>query len=199
MTEKFQGYGFQKCWHWSMRSDLPTAVQVVTPGDIYFSPFTMDTPCRFYGASGLKGKWSLEVLVFGLSTWSVNWYQGVYKRMRGATGSATTFKLIGWTVSNWSGTANFGPTIIYDASTATSVTTGTIEHITDGQLYYANLWTTSLVGIGAISILKYGNSVTSGSWCYHKSGLTGQSSLPQTIAAESGFAKVDVEHWIGEY
>ena len=197
--EDFQGYGYQKMWHWAMRSDLPTASSVVTSGEIYFSPFTMDTPCKFQGALGVKGKWDYTVADgTGLFLWSISWYQGVYKRMRGASGSASTFKLIGVNTAAYTGAANVAKTTVYDPSTASSVSTATIDNITDGQLYYANLWVAVASGDANITLNKFENSVSSGTWCYTKSGLTGQSSLPQTITADSATAKLVVEHWIGE-
>ena len=100
----------------------------------------------------------------------------------------------------WGGVGGvFTPVVIYDFSTATSVSTSIIDDVLDGALYLAQLWVTDSNSVGTAFVLnKYGNTVSSGSWLYFNSGLTAQTSLPQTVAATAGSAKIDQEHWIGE-
>jgi len=195
----FHGYGYQKNWHWGMRSDLPIVASIITPGEIYITPWTMDTPCIF-NTQGIKAKWTYQIsgIDFGES-WIIDWYIGVYKRMRGMTGTAGTMELIGFMAAGWYGIADAGPITIYDTSSSASITAALVAPITDGQLYLAQLWTVSLSGLGITAALtRTGNLVTSGTWCYETSGVTGATVLPQTIAAGGGLAKVVQEHWIGE-
>lgn len=189
------GYGNKKFWHWEMRSDLPTATQSVTPDTIYITPFTMDSICDF-SVLGIFGKWSYQTVEIASYSWTITWYIGVYKRMRGRSGTAGTLELIGMTSANWIGSGATGPTIIYDFSGATSSTVVGIRGIIDGQLYLAQAWKVEETGIGITTINKYGNSVSSGTWMYENSGAS-TTPLPQTISALAGTAKTEQEHWIG--
>ena len=55
MKHEFQGYGGMKMWEWGMRCDIPSVSQGITAGDIYITPFNMDS---IYSTIpiGIKGK-----------------------------------------------------------------------------------------------------------------------------------------------
>jgi len=190
----FGGYGYKKMWHWGMRSDLPTASQAVSSNVLYITPFTMDSICDFT-VNGMKGKWDYENVEIMGYNWVITWTIGVYKRMRGRTGSAGTLELIGKSSATWSGSGSTARTIVYDFSSATSVASTEIKNIIDGQLYLAQQWNVVCTGVGITNVNKFGNIVASGTWMYENSGVT---TFPQTIAALAGSAKQDQEHWIGE-
>lgn len=190
------GYGFKKFWHWGMRSDLPTASQAVTPDVVYITPFTMDSIASFSPIS-VSGKWDYTTRVFWAYTWGITWYVGIYKRMRGTTGTAGTLELVWWASAGWSGSGAVGPITKYDFFTSSSIATGVNNPITDGQLYLAQAWNVIETGFGITTINKFGNTIPSGTWMYENSGSS-TTPFPQTIAALAGTAKTDQEHWIGK-
>jgi len=214
MDRKKRGYGDIKQWHWGMRSDLPSAVNVVTPGTVYITPWTMDTPMKIENwvdesNGGVRFKWSYTVDDPSdpfpgppfLASWTLDFHFGVYKMLKGTGGSAGTLGLIWSTAGGWVGEGDSAgyptPIIKYDYSNSPSIAAGTDTIITDGALYIAMLWVFNATAGGVTpAILSYGNTVSSGTWLYGTSGLTAQTSLPQTVAALGGTAKTFQEHWI---
>ena len=191
MTEDNQGYGGLKQWYWGMRSDICDGVaSMVTTGVPYITPFTQDTVMAFK-PEGMRFKFTYQMIdPFGTSNWTMTLKLGIYKMLKGTGGTSGTLELLPSQLTySWAGKGSARPTTVYDGSTSLSVTALNINPITDGALYLVMLWNVNWSGIGPISLITCsGNNVSSGTWLYGTSGLTSQTSLPQTIAALGGAA-----------
>jgi len=179
-----------------MRSDIPTASQAVTIGVPYLTPWTQDTLSKI-SPDDLRFKFNYAVSDAVGVSWTITLHFAIYKAMKGHTAASGMLEKLPNTITiTWAGTGNVAATTVYSDSGAT-ISSDIIEPITDGLLYVAMLWTTTASGFPTFTINKFGNTVGSGTWWYTLSALTGQTSLPQTIATMTG-AKVNQEHWISE-
>lgn len=201
-TTRF-GYGDQKQWYWMARSDIPTTASKITSGTVYLTPWTMDTPMIFNPVSNrFRFKYTYDITdpLDTNGAWTINMHIGVYKLQKGTTGASNTLALIRSSNASWQGNGAASATV-YDWSAAVTVAITNLGPVMDGMHYVAMLWTWTLGGAGMTALLSsYGRNTSSGAGFYATGNtLTGQTSLPATVAALSGTAKTFQEHWIIQF
>lgn len=190
MMNNRKSHGRPKEHYWTMRSDKPRTLQSVTSGTVYWTPMSCDAITHIFKSTGnVRFKFQQRVInngAPGAGSWSCTLYLGAYRFIKGTGGSADTLTKWGSMSLAWSGLGDLAATNRYDGTGAVITSSNVPQQLNlpDGTYMLAMMWVYSSTKIGSSHfVIAYGADVSTGNWLYVDSGLTGQASLPNTVAS----------------
>lgn len=183
----FQGYGAPKVQDWSFRFDLPSATSAVVSDTLYLEPFTVDAIANISLANTFS-KWDYTVTIPGVGSYTIIYYCGIYKCVRGAGGTSNTIIRLAYGTKTYTGNVSkVKTTVIVSPDVFPSLTSVTLP---DGLYYMAFSWNITLTGVGVTaSVNRYGANCTGTiNWMYFNGGVgVGMPASINALAAGNNF------------